>query len=281
MSCRPFPASESVRRSLLFVSLCALGVAGCAVTSYNLATQRQETILISDEREERAGASIARQVEKEMPLVEDAPLQERVKTLGDRLAAVCDRREILYHFAVLQDPDEAKEPVVNAFSLPGGYVYVQQGLLTVAQTDDELAAVLAHEIGHVAARHAVKRFQSSLGAGLTQLLALGAVHDARFQRGLNLAMGQVFLAYAREEELEADRLSVKYLKAAGFKAEATLQVLEKLREVHRKEPPRAMGALLVRPDYAMTHPYIADRLRVVKEALYGHADFTDYINKSD
>lgn len=260
---------------------CALLGAGCAVTSYNLATQRQETSFISDEREIRMGAAVARQAEEEMPPVEDAVLQERVRTIGDRLAAVCDRREILYHFAALQDPKGAQEPVVNAFSLPGGYVYVQQGLLTIAQTDDELAAVLAHEIGHVAARHAMKRLQSSLGAGLTQLLALGAARDARFQRGLQLAMGQVFLAYAREDELEADRLSVKYLRAAGFKPEAIVAVLEKLRQAHRREPPRAMGARLVRPDYAMTHPYVADRLRVVKQALYGRADFVDYINRSD
>ena len=281
MNYRHCHASNPPLRRVLLGGLCASLVAGCATTSYNLATQRQETSFISDEREVRIGTSIARQVEKEMPPVEDAPLQERVQTIGDRLVAVCDRREILYHFAVLQDPKEAKEPVVNAFSLPGGYIYVQQGLLTVAQTDDELAAVIAHEIGHVAARHAVQRFQSSLGAALTQLLAIGASRDVRFQRGLSLAMQQIFLAHAREDELEADRLSVKYLKAAGFQPAATLQVLEKLREVHRKEPPRAMGAPLVRPDYAMTHPYIADRLRVVKEELYGHADFTDYINKSD
>lgn len=275
------------KRSLAFnvpcrlLLLIALGAAGCAVTSYNLATQRQETSFVSDEREVRIGASVAKQVEEELPPVEDAPLQERVRAIGERLAAVCDRREILYHCAVLQDPEEATAPFINAFSLPGGYVYVQAGLLTIAQSDDALAAVIAHEIGHIAARHAVKRFQASVGVGVAQLLAMGVTRDARFQRGLQLAMGQVFLAHAREEELEADRLSVKYLQAAGFDPEAIVGVLEKLREVHRKEPPRAMGARLVRPNYAMTHPYVADRLRVVKQALYGRADFTDYINQSE
>ena len=256
-------------------------IAGCLSTSYNLATHRLETTFTSDEREARIGASVATQVEKEMPPVEDAPLQERVQTIGDRLAAVCDRRELLYHVKVLRDPKEAREPVVNAFSLPGGYVYLQSGLLTILHTDDELAAVIGHEIGHIAARHAIKRYEASLGATLTQLLALGAVRNAQFQQGLTVAMGQIFLAHAREEELEADRLSVQYVRAAGYHPEAALTVLEQLQAFHRKEPPTAMGSALVRPDYAMTHPYVADRLRVVKEALYGHADFVDYINKSD
>ncbi len=277
--CRRFPDTRARDWSPLLLS--AWLIAGCLTTSYNLATQRVETTFTSDAREVRIGASVAAQVEKEMPPVEDALLQERVRAIGDRLAAVCDRRELLYHVKVLRDPKEAREPVVNAFSLPGGYVYVQSGLLTIVRTDDELAAVIGHEIGHIAARHAVKRYEASLGATLTQLLALGAVRDAQFQRGLNLAMGQIFLAHAREEELEADQLSVKYLRAAGYHPEATLTVLERLQDFHRKEPPTAMGAALTHPDYAMTHPYVADRLRVVKEALYGRADFVDYINKSE
>ncbi len=280
MNCKPCRRSVNVLGPCL-AGIAGLALAGCLSTSYNLATERVETTFTSDERETRVGAAIAKEVEEELKPVEDATLQERVRTIGDRLAAVCDRRTITYHFKVLEDPKEAPRPVVNAFSLPGGYVFVQQGLLTVAQTDDALAAVIAHEIGHVAARHAVKRYEASLGATLTQLLAIGATRDAQFQRGLHLAMGQVFLAYAREDELEADRLSVKYLRAAGFHPEAILAVLEKLREAHRKEPPRAMDAPLMRPHYAMTHPYIADRLRIVKQELYGRADFVDYINKSE
>ena len=277
---KPCPRSTSSRLPLI-AGVAWLCIAGCLSTSYNLATNRLETTFTSDAREARVGAAIAKAVEEQLKPVEDATLQERVRTIGDRLAAVCDRREMLYHVKVLQDPKEAREPVVNAFSLPGGYVYVQQGLLTIVQTDDELAAVVAHEIGHITARHAVKRYEASLGATLTQLLALGAVRDAQFQQGLNVAMGQVFLAYAREDELEADRLSVKYLRAAGYHPEAILAVLEKLQAFHRKEPPRAMGAPLVRPDYAMTHPYVADRLRTVKETLYGRSGFVDYINKSE
>ena len=243
---------------------------GCVSSAFNLATERQEYTITSTEKEVATGRALARKVEAELSLVADAPTQERVAALGARLAAVCDRKELVYHFAVVADDD------VNAFSLPGGYVFVNEGLVKKAANDDELAAVLAHEIAHIAARHAVKQYESSLGLQLVQLATLASRQGAAAQ-GVGIAAQASELAYARQDELEADRLGVKYLKAAGFNPAGMLAFLEKLPGIEQARThylPR--GA--VRPQYARTHPFVPDRIRTVKEALYGVADYVDYLN---
>jgi len=248
---------------------------GCGLTShYNLATQREELTFTSTEREERMGAAIAKRVVEEHPPVQDEALQERVRAIGDRLAAVSDRKALTYHFAVL--PEEE----VNAFALPGGHIFIHKGLVDKVGSDDELAGVLGHEIAHVAARHSVKRYESALGSTLAQVLALGT-GDARFSQGLGIAFQQLRLAYSREDEMTADRLAVGYLRSAGFHPEAMVTFLERLRELDRKRPPRVLGRGITHPYYALTHPYIADRLRVVRQAISGQVGFTDYINKTE
>ena len=247
--------------------------AGCVRSDFNLATQRQEYTLTSTDKEVETGRRLARRVEREMPLAADEAAQRRVKDIGARIAEVCDRRELVYTFAVVDDDD------VNAFSLPGGYVFLNSGLVKAAATDDELAGVIAHEVAHVAARHAVKRFESGLGLQLATLATLAA-RQGEAARGLGVAAQAAQLAYARQDELEADRLAVKYLQAAGFDPKAMLTFLEKLQQLHQEDAhylPRGV----VRPRYALTHPYIPERVRAVKEALYGVADYIDYLNTPD
>ena len=145
--------------------LCA---SGCVRSDFNLATQRQEYSLTSTDKEVETGRRLARRVEREMTLAADEAAQQRVKDIGARIAEVCDRRELVYTFAVVDDDD------VNAFSLPGGYVFLNSGLVKETATDNELAGVIAHEVAHVAARHAVKRFESGLGLQLATLATLAA-----------------------------------------------------------------------------------------------------------
>ena len=260
-------------RSRLGASLlccCLPMAAGCLHSSYNLATHRTDYAMSSDDKEVALGRKLAKQVEKEVKLVEDEATQTRVRTIGRRLAAVCDRQELVYSFAVIKDED------VNAFSLPGGYVFVHEGLVKKVGSDDELASVIAHEIGHVAARHAMQRYEGSLGYQLLQLASL-ATRNAATAQGVGVAIQATRLAYARQEELEADRLGVKYLKAAGFHPAASVTFLERLHQLEHDKTqylPRGVN----RPAYGMTHPFIADRLRAVKEELYGVADYLDYLN---
>jgi predicted Zn-dependent protease len=246
---------------------------GCVRSNFNLATRRQEYTITSTEKEVAVGRAIARRVEEEVGLAADEPLQERIRAIGERLAAVCDRRELIYRFAVLDDEE------VNASSLPGGYVFVNRGLVEAAKSDDELAAVIAHEVAHIAARHAVKRYESSLGLQIAQLATLAA-GQGQAASGVGIAAQAAQLAYARQDELEADRLAVKYLVAAGFDPAAMLRFLEQLDELDR-ERPRYLPRGVVRPHYALTHPYVPDRVRAVKESLYGVADYLDYLNTPD
>ena len=242
-------------------------------SQFNLATQRQEYTITSTEKEVETGRRIARRVEHELSVEPDETVQERVRALGARLAAVCDRQELLYHFTVLADED------VNAFSLPGGYVFVNRGLLDAAQSDDEVAAVLAHEIAHITTRHAVKRAESGMGLTLVQLATIATRQGAAAQ-GFSVATQAARLAYARQDELEADRLGVKYMRAAGFDPTAMLRFLSTLQGIHQDKT-HYLPAGVIRPQYALTHPFVPERIRTVKEAIYGVADYIDYLNSPE
>ena len=243
---------------------------GCVGSQFNVATRRQEYTFTSTDKEVEMGRTLSRHVLEELPIVADEPLQARVRSIGERLAAVCDRQELVYTFTVVQ------EDGVNAFSLPGGYVFLEDGLIKKTANDDELSGVIAHEIAHIAARHAIKRYEGALGVQLAQLAVL-ASRQGGAGSGMGIAMQAVQLAYARQDELEADQLGVKYMKAAGFDPKAMLTFLEKLHDLDGGKL-RYLPRGVVRPHYALTHPYVPERLRAVKEALFGVADYLDYLN---
>ncbi|MBI4437124.1 MAG: M48 family metalloprotease [Candidatus Omnitrophica bacterium] len=253
---------------IIFVVCVALLLqAGCSTSYYNLATQREEWVLYSTDKEVEMGRKISRQLEKRLKVLEDQTAQDRVNTIGQKLAAHGDRKELLYYFKVL----DLKE--VNAISLPGGYVYVNRGLLEKIKSDDELAGVLAHEIGHIAARHAMKRLQASMGYGLLQALAVGTGTNRQAIRGAQIAFTQIFLAYSRGDELQADRLAVKTMRRAGYDPYGMSRFLKKLKEIHRDK--------LAPGTYLRTHPFVSDRVRVVHEEIEGKMRFEDYINREE
>ncbi len=249
--------------------------AGCVESHFNLATQKQDYSFTSDTREVSVGRKIAAKVEKENPPVADAALQEKVDAMGQKLAAVSDRKDLVYHFAVIDDP-KSDEDIVNAFSLPGGYVFLYNDLVKKTTSDDELAGVIAHEIAHIAARHSVQRQESGIGASLAQIAAI-VTRNGPAATGLNVALQATMLAHAREDELQADKLGVKYMKEAGFNPEGMLSFLRTMQEVHKSEStylPRGV----VKPSYAYTHPGVPERIASIKEELYGVADYIDYLN---
>lgn len=241
-------------------------LAGCSTSSYNVATQRQETLLISTDREAAIGEAVARRVEEEFTLIRDPELLSRLDRVGGRIAAASDRKDILYRFSIIEE----KEP--NAFALPGGFIYATTGLMELVQSDDELAAVLGHEVGHVTARHTVKRIQGAIGLQLLQIIALGTqAGDARTQQGIDLAFASLMTSYSQQDELEADRLSVKYLKRTGYRPEAAIDFLTRLRDHTQKQPLRRFS-------YFRSHPFFADRIRAVRIEAQGQITFDDYIN---
>lgn len=249
--------------------LLTLVVAGC-YTSYNLATQREEVSFTSTEREIRMGDGIARHVLKELKPVEDEAMQERVRGIGEQLARQSSRRELPYHFYVVGGKEINEE--INAFTIPGGHVFVNEALVTFAKDDAELASVLAHEIGHTAARHPVKRYESFMASSLGQAILAGVARDAAAARGSQVILTFLFLDYSRDDELLADRLAVDYLRDAGFDPAGMLRFMERLKRREQGRPrPRS---------YFRTHPYMAERLSVVREAISGTVGFTDYINRT-
>ncbi|MBN3038017.1 MAG: M48 family metalloprotease [Candidatus Omnitrophica bacterium] len=235
---------------------------------YSLATKKEEYVLFGTEKEVGIGRSIANKIEEEYDICKDPEVREKVEDIGRKLASVCDRKDTSYFFTVLEGEK------VNAFALPGGYIYLFEGVIEKAESDDEIAGVLAHEIGHVVARHSMKRLQSSIGYSILSVLALVATKDPQFKRGTDIAFSQLMLGYSREDEFLADKLSVKYVKKAGFDPKAVVSFLEKLQQLEKEAPLQPIVE-----NYARTHPYLPERIAAVKQEVYGKMEFTDYLNK--
>lgn len=254
--------------------LAFLCLSGCAATSYNVGTERQETLFISTEREIALGESVAKKVEEEFDVVRDPELLQRLDRVSQRIVAVADRKDLSYRFTIVSmKRDEEDEDQPNAFALPGGPVYVTEPLMKLAASDDELASVLAHEVGHVVAKHTVKRIQGAVGLQLLQILAVGTqAADARTVQGMDLAFTSLLLEYSQADELEADRLSAKYLRLAGFDPSAGITFMERLRDHTFKQPSRRFS-------YFRTHPYFSDRIRLLRQESEGRITFDDYINQ--
>lgn len=248
----------------VFIFLICLLLSGCS-TEYNIVTGKEETYYYSTDKEVQIGESIARQVEEKYKLINDPLVQKRVEDIGKRIADVCDRKDINYHFKVLEDEE------VNAVSLPGGFVYVNKGLIDKIANDDEMAGVLAHEVGHIVARHSIKKLQAIMGYSILRILTASIPRTAPAGNAADLAFTEIILGYSREDELLADQLGARYTKLSGYNPRGMITFLEKLQEINRRKPLRPKS-------YFKTHPYVPDRIRVVKQELGEKIDFTDYIN---
>ncbi|MEW6101379.1 MAG: Maf family nucleotide pyrophosphatase [Candidatus Omnitrophota bacterium] len=239
-------------------------LSGCT-TEYNIVTGEQETYYYSTEREVNLGEAIKRQVEREYKLAEDSLVAARVQEIGKKIAAVCDRKDIDYYFNVLDDEE------VNAVSLPGGIVYVNKGLVDKVANDDELAGVLAHEVGHIVARHSIKKLQGMQAYSILRVLVAAGPSSSEIGTAADAAFTELLLGFSREDELLADQLGARYAKLAGYDPHGMISFLEKLQEINRRRPERPKS-------YFKTHPYVPDRIRVVKQELGESISFEDYIN---
>jgi predicted Zn-dependent protease len=245
--------SRRIRQSVC-VALALSLLAACAT---NPVTGRRELLLMSAQREAQLGERMAAQVADEMGLVESPALTGYVEAIGKRLASHSPRRDVVYRFAIA----DMREP--NAFALPGGYVYVSRGLLAIANSEAELANVIGHEIGHVAARHAAQRETRALGVGV--LAALGTVAAAAVG-GESAAQGAaqigqvagagLIASYSRDQERQADEVGQKLAAQAGWDPAAMASFLRTLgrdAELRSGEPRR--------PSFLDSHPMTRERVR--------------------
>lgn len=231
-------------------------VTGCAsMGTYNPATGRNEFIFISTSEEISLGESIHQQLSGQFHIIEEGKDYDRVNRIGRTVAQVSDRKDYQYRFFLIEKDE------LNAFTVPGGRIYVFTGLLDKLTSDGQIASVLAHEIGHCAARHTVKKYQAALGYQLIGGIVLGQVGEEARQiatMSTNMLMNLVFSAYSRQDEYEADRLGVKYLRLSGYDPWASVETLEKL-----EEESEGAGA----PVVLRSHPYIPDRIRAIKREI--------------
>jgi len=232
-------------------------------STYNAATKRNELAFISPQSEMDMGRQIDQGIRSKYKISSDAGYQARVEKVGSRLAAGINRRGITYKFGVVEDSN------LNAFTIPGGYVYATTGLMQEAKNDDELAAVLAHEMGHTEARHAVKHVEAAYG--YDTLMSLAYIFDTRDKavkdqswNNLRPATDVVYklasLGYSRKDEIEADRLSLHYMKSAGYDPNASLVLFNKLKGTEKNKDSK--WAYFLR-----SHPYVDERIVAVKNEL--------------
>ena len=240
-------------------------LSGCMATQYNTATHQHERILYSTAKEVRIGKKLSKKIEKRYGLCEDEEIQKRVRAIGAKIARVSDRDDLRYHFAVIDDEE------VNALALPGGYIYLSSGLVEAADSDDEIAAVVAHEVGHVAARHSMKQLQGEYLYTFISALAMIGNTDRGFHRGSNFTYISLMMQYSREYEKEADKLSVRYMTRAGYDPEAALSMLDKLAELDKKRSSRVYT-------YFRSHPPHDMRQALIRKEICGELYYDDYLD---
>ncbi|MCM8831411.1 MAG: M48 family metallopeptidase [Candidatus Omnitrophica bacterium] len=222
---------------------------GCA-TLYNPATEKNEIIFIDTATEKSIGEVAAKDIIRRYKISHDPQLENRVNNIGRRISSVSDRQDIEYKFTIL----DAEE--LNAFTLPAGFIYINKGLI-MALDDDEIAYVLAHEVGHLSARHIVKKLQANMAYQLILALSLSAIDKSKMnsttiKEGVDIIYNLIELKYSRSDEYEADRLAIKYVYKAGYNPYASISCLEKLKRHEGRD------WKLLR--YFRTHPYVDERI---------------------
>lgn len=235
----PRPTARSRPPRITRLALCLGLMSACAS---NPVSGRREVSLRSEAEEIAIGQRGDAEIRREMGVYRDDDLQRYVSGVGERIAAVSHRPTLPWTFTVVDSP------VVNAFALPGGYVYVTRGLLAHLGDESELAGVLGHEVGHVTARHASQQFTRSATGSIGILLASIFVPGMRpFSDVASMGLGTVFLKYGRDDELESDRLGVEYASRAGWDPEAVPRFLATL---SRLDALSSRGL----PNWLSTHP---------------------------
>jgi predicted Zn-dependent protease len=232
----------------------ALAVAaGCAT---NPVTGKRELSLMSEAQEIQIGQQQDVEVRREMGVYNDRALQEYVSTLGMKLAQVSERPNLPWHFTVVD------VPAINAFALPGGYIYITRGILPFLDDEAQLAGVLGHEIGHVTARHAAQQYSRATGAQLGLILGSILVPQTRpFAQLGESGLGLLFLKYGRDDEEQADTLGVKYAASAGWDPAGVPQMLTTLARIEEASDNKGV------PNWLSTHPAPVDRVQKVQAAI--------------
>jgi predicted Zn-dependent protease len=241
------------RAALWLMPFCLL-LLGCAV---NPVTKRTELMLVSEEQEFQIGQRVDKQVREEMGVYLDLPeLRSLVKQVGENIGRNSDRPNIIYRMEIADAPD------YNAFALPGGFVYVHRGLLERLNSVDELAAVLGHEIAHVAARHSAAQISKvqlfNLGLAGLSVATGGALQN--YGQLLELGAVLAFNKFSRDAEREADFFGTRYVARAGYNPLAAVEVMRQIQRLQTREPTQFES-------WFLTHPPSSERLVNINQEI--------------
>lgn len=238
----------TLRATALALALALAFASGCAV---NPVTGQEDLMFYSAERDVEVGRTHAPEIEKVLGgRLPDENVQSYVNHIGQRLARICHRPDIAYHFTVV---DYDKE---NAFALPGGYIYITKGMLEKLESEAQLASILAHEVGHVVARDTMV----ALSRQKVMWAALGA---AMLSQSADAVGGTLFtgtflsLQYSRDDEKDADLVGLAYMIQAGYDPNGMIETMRVLQELQE-----------VRPiEFFSTHPNPQNRLMYLQERI--------------
>lgn len=245
-----FIKSMMVASSLLFLGNCA----------YNPATGGMDTVFMSEGEEIRTGDKEKEKLIKSLPLYPEGTLTNYINELGQRLVKFSSRPDLTYTFTLIDSPD------INAFTLPGGHVFIYRGLLTYMKNEAELAAVIAHEIAHTGARHAVRQHAGQVGAKTAAVTAGILTMSHSVMEATSLWASAAVSGYGRDMELEADKFGAQYLAKAGYPPNAMIEVISTLKNHERfsklkaKEEGKALPNSIYHGVFS-THPRNDKRLK--------------------
>jgi predicted Zn-dependent protease len=238
-------------RYVLIASLAA--TLSCAT---NPATGQRQLSFISEEREIAMGQENDAEIRKEMGSYDDRALQEYITSVGMKLAVNSERPNLPWHFTVVD------VPAINAFALPGGYIYITRGILPYLDDESQLAGVLGHEIGHVTARHSVQQSSKSTLAQIGLIgAAIAAPGGAQLAQAGSVGLGALFLKYGRDDEAQADQLGVRYATRAGWDPAGVPRMLITLGRIEDASDSKGV------PNWLATHPPADDRVQRVQVAV--------------
>ncbi len=254
---RIFPVSTFMPKSTFrIVLLAALILTACATAPY---TERSQIMLISAGQENQLGAQAFQQILSKEKVLRDPALQAVVDRIGWRIATAAARTDFQWQFVIIDNPKMA-----NAFALPGGKVAVYTGMFPVAKTEGGLAAVMAHEVGHVLARHGGERLSHGLlaqmGAAAVQVGMAGSnpgvVQGVMVAYGLGANVG-VLLPYSRLQESEADQIGLILMAQAGYDPREAVQLWQRMAKQDRQAP----------PEFLSTHPSPGTRIQELERLM--------------
>ena len=235
---------------LIVCLLTALLIPSCAV---NPVTGRRQLMFMTERQEIRLGAEYDPQVVAAFGLYENQELQNLIEEKGREMGLISHRPDLEYHFRILDSP------VINAFAVPGGYIYFTRGILAQFNNEAEMIGVLGHEMGHITARHTASR-QTMQQLGQILLLG-GMIASEEFRRYAQYAavgMELLFLSFSREDERESDRLGVEYASKLGYDAGQMANFFEVLQKMNLAHEQAGI------PTFLSTHPDPGDRYNAVK-----------------